>query len=167
MGYNRDNILEQIEKHIPTECPVCLERLYFKGSGKYSCPRCHKQYYDDFGIIKNYLDEHGGVASAVEIANETDVSLEIIDMLLEDGRLEMPNEIREAARCERCGALFPVGRYCKSCIEETSKGILNIFRMEETQRKKFAKSKADREDETKKQYEKDRMHFLNYSKDRR
>ena len=58
MGFDRQNILEQIEKNIPTECPDCFERLYFKGAGKYTCPRCHKIYYDYFGLIKKYLEEN-------------------------------------------------------------------------------------------------------------
>ena len=165
MAYERDNILEQMEKNIPTECPQCLERLYFKGAGRYKCPRCRKVYYDDFGKVKNYLEENGG-APAVEIANNTGVSLEVIDTLLKDGSLELPKEFRDAARCERCGALFPVGRYCKECIEDTSKGIMNIFHAEETQRRKFAKSKFDRENETKRQYEKDKMYYLNYDKNK-
>ena len=49
MGYDRDDILEQIEKNIPTKCERCGARLYFKGSGRYVCPRCHVDYYDDFG----------------------------------------------------------------------------------------------------------------------
>ena len=117
MGFDRQNILEQIEKNIPTECPDCFERLYFKGAGKYTCPRCHKIYYDYFGLIKEYLEENGP-APAVEIANNTGISLEIIDALLEDGRLEMPKEFKDVKRCERCGALFPVGRYCQKCIEK-------------------------------------------------
>ena len=115
MGYDRDDILEQIEKNIPTKCERCGARLYFKGSGRYVCQRCHIDYYDDFGLIKKYIDENGS-APAVEISVETGVKLEVIDMLLEKGRLEMPGELKEAERCERCGALFPIGRYCKVCI---------------------------------------------------
>ena len=89
MGYDRDDILEQIEKNIPTKCERCGARLYFKGSGRYVCPRCHVDYYDDFGVIKKYIDENGP-APAVEIAVETGVTVEVIDMLLEKGRLEMP-----------------------------------------------------------------------------
>ena len=166
MGDNRDNILEQIEKNIPTECPECRERLYFKGSGKYICSRCHKTYYDDFGRIKNYLEEHGS-APVIEIAENTGVSIEVIDTLFEEGRLEMPKELREAARCERCGALYSNGRYCEDCIKFTSKGMLQIFLEEEALRKKFAKSKHDRENEMKLQYEKDKMHYLNYARDRK
>ena len=165
MGYDRDDILEQIEKNIPTKCERCGARLYFKGSGRYVCPRCHVDYYDDFGVIKKYIDENGP-APAVEISVETGVKLEVIDMLLEKGRLEMPGELKEAERCERCGALFPIGRYCKECIEDTSKGIMNIFKNEEAQRRKFAISKQARDKETKDRYEKDRMHYLNHIKDK-
>ena len=166
MGVERQNILEQIEKNIPTECPDCFERLYFKGSGKYTCPRCHKIYYDYFGLIKKYL-EGNGPAPAVDIATNTGISLEIIDTLLEDGSLEMPKEFKDVKRCERCGAFFPVGRYCQKCIESTSMGIMDIFKDEEAQRKKFAKSRFDRENETKRQYEKDKMHYLNHIRDDR
>lgn len=165
MGYDRDDILEQIEKNIPTKCERCGARLYFKGSGRYVCPRCHVDYYDDFGVIKKYIDENGP-APAVEISVETGVKLEVIGMLLEKGRLEMPGELKEAERCERCGALFPIGRYCKECIEDTSKGIMNIFKNEEAQRRKFAISKQARDKETKDRYEKDRMHYLNHIKDK-
>lgn len=163
MSYERDDILEQIEKNIPTRCEKCCERLYFKGGGRYVCPRCHRNYYDDFGLIKKYLDENGA-APAVDIAKETGVKLEVIDMLLENGSLELPAELKEAARCERCGALFPRGRYCKDCIEETGKGIMNIFKNEEAQRRKFAISKFERDKETKEQYKKDKMHYLNHIK---
>lgn len=165
MEYNRDNILEQIEKNVPTECPDCRERLCFKGAGQYKCPRCRKVYYDDFGKVKKYLEEEGK-ASLVEIADKTGVKIEVIDTLLENGSLQLPKEFEDAARCERCGAFFPVGRYCKDCIEDTSKGIMNIFLQEESQRRKFAKSKFDRENETKRQYEKDKMHYLKHDKNR-
>ena len=166
MIYDRDDILAQMERNVPTECPDCRERLYFKGAGEYKCPRCRKVYYDDFGKVKKYLEENGS-ASAVEIADNTGVKLEVIDTLLEDGSLQLPKEFKDAARCERCGAFFPVGRYCKECIEDTSKGIMNIFHEEELQRKKFAKSKLDRENETKRQYQKDKMHYLNYARERK
>ena len=146
MGYDRDDILEQIEKNIPTKCERCGARLYFKGSGRYVCQRCHIDYYDDFGLIKKYIDENGS-APAVEISVKT-------------------GELKEAERCERCGALFPIGRYCKECIEDTSKGIMNIFKNEEAQRRKFAISKQARDKETKDRYEKDRMHYLNHIKDK-
>ena len=67
MGYDRDDILEQIEKNITTKCERCGERLYFKGSVRYVCQRCHIDYYDDFGLIKKYIDENGP-APAVEIS---------------------------------------------------------------------------------------------------
>ena len=130
------------------------------------CPRCRKIYYDDFGRVKEYLEEHGS-APVIEIAQNTGVSLEVIDALFEEGRLEMPKELREAERCERCGALFPVGRYCKECIENTSKGMMIIFSEEEAMRKKFAKTKQDRENEMKMQYEKDKMHYVNYARNRK
>ena len=143
MGYDRDDILEKIEQIIPTKCERCGARLYFKGSGRYVCQRCHIDYYDDFGLIKKYIDENGS-APAVEISVKTGVKLEVIDMLLEKGRLEMPGE----------------------CIEDTSKGIMNIFKNEEAQRRKFAISKQARDKETKDRYEKDRMHYLNHIKDK-
>ena len=74
MGFDRQNILVQIEKNIPTECPDCFERLYFKGAGKYTCPRCHKIYYDYFGLIKKYLEENGFEIESAEferIPNDT------------------------------------------------------------------------------------------------
>lgn len=163
MDCNRDRILRQMENNVPTECPKCLDRLYFKGMGKYACPRCRKFYYDDFGVIKKYIDENGETPM-FDIAQSTGVNLDVVDMLFENGKLDLPKELKDAPRCERCGAFFPGGRYCKACIEETSKGILNVFASEAAQRVKFAKSRAERDNETKNQYEKDKMYYLHDKK---
>ena len=81
MGYDRDDILEQIEKNIPTKCERCGARLYFKGSGRYVCQRCHIDYYDDFGLIKKYIDEKNLYGK--------DIRFDVTEILEKDGKLYM------------------------------------------------------------------------------
>lgn len=101
----------------PIFCKKCGGKLFYKDSGEYHCEDCDAIDYDDFGKIKRYLDEHGPTVAPI-IAEETGVDLEIINLYLKNGRLEIPEHSKFYIKCERCGCALRFGRFCYSCTKE-------------------------------------------------
>ena len=68
-------------------CEECSGRMQNKGSGRFVCTECGWGHITDFGIVKQYLAEHGP-RNAMEVSRETGVNLPTIQKLLREGRLE-------------------------------------------------------------------------------
>ena len=68
-------------------CEECSGRMQNKGSGRFVCVECGWEHLTDFGIVKEYLEEHGP-RNAMEVSKETGVNLPTIQRLLREGRLE-------------------------------------------------------------------------------
>ena len=88
--------------------------------------------------------QDNGLSSAWEVCEATGVSMEIVEMLLKDGRIE----ITEGAdyyfvRCERCGCSLRYGRFCPDCYRLLSNELKESFGPESAgekpvkERKKF------------------------------
>lgn len=110
----------------PSKCPECGEKLIFEGGGSYRCQKCETVVLDNFGKIKKYLDENGA-ASCITIARATGVRREIIEQMLKEGRLEIPDSSEYFIKCERCGCDIRYGRFCPECINKLAGGIKAIF----------------------------------------
>ena len=73
-----------------------------------------------FKKVKEYLAEHGPTPSIV-IAEETKVPIHVIDKLLRQGRIEIPESEEKFLPCEKCGKDFarsaplPQARKSKGC----------------------------------------------------
>ena len=67
-------------------CSACSGDMYYKGSGRYCCEKCGKEYLTDFGKIKRYLEENGPT-NAIIISNETGISRRTIGNFLKEKRL--------------------------------------------------------------------------------
>ena len=81
---------------------------------------------DDFGKVKKYLEENGPTPTLV-LAEATGVKVEIIEIFLRQGRLEIPEGSKYYLKCERCGCSIRFGRYCPSCTQELAGGIQRML----------------------------------------
>lgn len=110
----------------PIFCKKCGGKLFYQNSGVYQCEDCGAEELDDFGKIKQYLEKNGP-SPASTISEETGVALEIVNLFLKNGRLEIPEGSRLYIKCERCGCSLRYGRYCYGCTRELAgqlKGVM-------------------------------------------
>lgn len=101
----------------PVFCKKCGGKLYYQDSGYYQCELCGAGEYDDFGKIKVYLEENGPTPE-LWISRDTGVEVEIIELFLKNGRLEIPEGSKFYIQCERCGCSLRFGRFCYGCTKE-------------------------------------------------
>lgn len=117
----RGECMTDLEKRImdrrPMFCKECGGKLFYQAGGSYKCEDCGAEEYDDFGKIKRYLEAHGP-SPATFISEDTGVPLEIINLFLKNGRLEIPEGSKFYIKCERCGCALRFGRYCPGCTKE-------------------------------------------------
>lgn len=110
--------------HIPRTCEKCGKaNPEYKGVGEYKCSECGYIMYDDFGIVRNYLEVHKG-ATQSEVSKATGVPMETIRQFLRDDRLEIVAGSGVFMSCEICRAPIRSGRYCPNCakaVEERKK----------------------------------------------
>lgn len=119
----------------PTICDECGGKMFYIGGGQYECEKCGYKALDDFGRVKGYIDEHGP-SSAVIISEETGVKMEVIDVFLRQGRVEIPEGSRYYLKCKKCGCSLKYGRYCPDCAKELAGSIKAVFNAEVGERPK-------------------------------
>ena len=66
-------------------CEKCGNPLDYKGLGEYYCPICEETIYDDYGIVRNYVEENP-TATIKEISVATGVSKERIREFVDQDR---------------------------------------------------------------------------------
>ena len=130
----------------PTKCE-CGGKLFHIGGGKYECEKCGNLVLDDFGKVKQFLEENGTM-SIMAISQCTGVSIEIIESLLKDGRVEISENSKYFLGCQKCGCAIRSGCFCIDCARELSQGIQKIFYNEVGEKPKNANMQG-------------KMHFLN------
>ena len=115
MGSELDGyILNQYNK--PIRCEKCGGEMIYKGVGEYRCERCKRLEYDDYGKVRNYLEEHRGATTA-EISTETGVNQKDINAMLREERFYVSTDSRAFIACEGCGVTIRTGRYCITCAK--------------------------------------------------
>lgn len=108
------NDLEKLAFDHPGQCDVCGGDLEYKGIGRYQCMECGRELLDDYGKIKKYFEKHGP-APVSQIAKDTGISRDKINILLKRGTAEIPVGTASSLRCEKCGMAIRYGRYCTVC----------------------------------------------------
>jgi len=108
----------------PLKCEKCGSRnINYKGVGEYSCGECRFIMYDDYGIVRNYLEKNPG-ATQSQVARDTKVSKSRISQMLRDDRIEIAEGSAVFLSCEKCGAGIRSGRYCTKCEAEMLKSVV-------------------------------------------
>lgn len=109
----------------PKVCVRCSRMFTYLGFGHFYCPACKEKDMEDFTRVKEYIYENG-VASALEVSENTGVNLKIIEQYLKEGRLEIPEGSPIFIKCEMCSIDIRSGRLCPSCAVSLS----NTMRIE-------------------------------------
>ena len=119
--------MNDVEKFLmerrPIFCKKCGGKLFYQSGGVYQCEDCGSEELDDFGVIKVYLEENGP-SPATDIADGTGVPLEIVNLFLRYGRLEILEGSKYFIKCERCGCALRYGRFCYDCTKELTHKLL-------------------------------------------
>lgn len=110
----------------PVQCSKCGSSLYYRGSGKYVCSSCENMEYDEFGKVKKYLDEHG-VSTMAVIADATGVPMKHLNLMLREGKVEIPDGSSFYIKCESCGCSIRYGRFCPDCVRRTASDLRQAF----------------------------------------
>ena len=100
--------------HRPETCKICGAMMSFKGVGEYECIKCHALDYDDYGVVRRYLEEHPG-ATITETAEVTGISQNAITQMLRQERLEIREGSKTYLKCVSCGKPIRSGKYCTEC----------------------------------------------------
>lgn len=120
---------ELVEKYLmlnkPTNCSVCNSPLFYIGAGKYECRKCNDVFLDDYGRVREFI-EANGPTPAVIISKVTGVKVDIINGMLKEGKLEIPEGSNYYLKCEKCGSSLKYGRICPSCARDMTKDMQTI-----------------------------------------
>lgn len=106
----------------PTICKECGGVLVYKGLGEYQCEECGALEYDNYGKVRNYLENHRG-ANVAEISSATGVSHKAIRDMIKEKRFEIINNRGGYLRCEMCGVNINSGRLCHKCEENYHRNV--------------------------------------------
>jgi Zn-finger nucleic acid-binding protein len=103
-------------------CPSCnIPMVYIYGE-TFECPMCKRKELTDFGKIREFLDENGPKPAMV-ISEATNVDMDVINVYLRQGRVEIPDGSGIYIRCESCGTDIRYGRFCPECAAKASKDV--------------------------------------------
>lgn len=90
---NVEGLLRDEMYNIPVRCSKCGKMLKYLGVGEYRCEACGYTEYDDYGLVRAYLEKHPG-ANAVEVERATGVSRKIIAVLVKQSKIEIKGRAR-------------------------------------------------------------------------
>lgn len=116
----------------PTICEKCGGVLVYRGLGEYQCEECSAVEYDDYGKVRNYLEEHRG-ANVAKVSDATGVTHKAIRDMIKEKRFEIIDNRGGYLRCEICGENISSGRLCRKCEENYHR---NVEAQARAQRKK-------------------------------
>ena len=131
------------------KCELCHSRMNYVGSGRYRCSFCGTERLDDFGKIKQFLDQNGPTPSGI-IAQQTGLGMEQIDAYLRKGMVEIQDGGKYYLTCEKCGCDIRYGRFCPECAKTEVIGNMKASYQEIGERPKIRNSEMA-----------GKMHYLN------
>ncbi len=107
-------------------CSKCGGSMSYAYGENYVCNVCGGQERSDFGKVRDFLEKYGPQPAMV-IHDGTGVSLAYIDLLLREGRVEIPDGSAVYIKCKKCGTDIRYGRYCPECSVAMSKEVHGAF----------------------------------------
>ena len=118
MGYGVNegglDLLHLEQYDVPKLCEKCGGVMVFQGVGEYRCEDCGEKAFDDYGKVRNYLEQHKG-ANMSQIVADTGVSRSRVLRMLKEGRFEVSENSMTFLKCEICGVSIRWGKYCPEC----------------------------------------------------
>ena len=85
---NVEGLLREDAYRIPVRCSKCGKMLKYLGVGEYKCEACGFTEYDDYGLVRAYLETNPG-ANSVQVERATGVSRKTIALLVKQCKIEM------------------------------------------------------------------------------
>lgn len=97
----------------PGLCLRCRKEYTYAGLGKYICEKCGDVFLDEYGKVREFVDEYGSAYSILDISLKTGVPKKYIDIFIKEGRFDKVNRVR---RCKKCGDIIETGDLCRQCM---------------------------------------------------
>ena len=114
-------LLEHMSLNEPVRCEKCGSmEIKYNGVGEYACKACGFLMYDDYGKVRNYIEQNPG-ATANEVSIAVGVSKEKIRRLLREDKIQIAPGSATFLRCDVCGADIRSGKLCIKCAAEAHK----------------------------------------------
>lgn len=121
---NNIDTLETINLNEPVKCEKCgSDDLKYNGIGEYQCKSCGFLMYDDYGKVRNYLEENPG-ATASDVSRAIGVTKEKIRRLLREDKIQIAPGSATFLKCDNCGTDIRSGRLCDKCSHELNRSKL-------------------------------------------
>ena len=102
-------------------CKRC-GKIFNHIGGPQICPDCKLKEEEEFGRIKEYLEDNPKAALA-KVAEDLELSISTIERYIKNGRLETLKMDNIFIKCERCGEPIQSGRLCPECAGQLSNGF--------------------------------------------
>lgn len=96
------------------------------------CPICVKELEESFDIVKEYVYENP-TATIVEVAKDTEVSMEQIKKWVREERLILTNPVGAGIDCQKCGVAINTGKFCNECKMSMANDLQGIYKKERPQ----------------------------------
>lgn len=80
---------EQTNSDKPTVCPNCNVEYKYVGLGHYKCDKCGKIETDDYGKIRDYIEQSPEEVGVDKASIDTGVAVERIRELIEMGKISL------------------------------------------------------------------------------
>lgn len=122
--HNKEMLRERLEHSML--CPKCNIAMDYVYGERFLCSDCGYSALSDFGKVKEFIEEYGP-QPAVDISEGTGVSLDYINELLRQGRIEIPEGSDVYIHCQKCGADIRYGRYCPECMMKLTHSIEGVI----------------------------------------
>ena len=90
---NLEGLLRGDMYNVPVRCSKCGKMLKYLGVGEYKCEECGFTEYDDYGLVRAYLEKNPG-ANAVQVEKATGVSRKVIAVLVKQCKIEIKGQGR-------------------------------------------------------------------------
>ncbi len=100
------------------KCKIC-GRGFMKTGSRSTCPNCAEKEENIFIEMKDYLYQYPD-ASMAEVSTQLDISEELIDDWIKQGRIELKTSTKKTYSCEMCGNPIHVGKICRKCQQKLS-----------------------------------------------
>lgn len=112
-----------------TNCPKCGRM--FKKIVSPVCPDCEKHDEEQFQKLRFFLEEEP-LANISEISEATGITPKRILQYIREGRLQIPESLRDDVRCLQCGKPIEEGTFCEPCANSLAKELTSVYETSET-----------------------------------
>lgn len=122
-------------------CKRC-GRIFRSENRRLICTICVKELEESFDKVKEYVYENPA-ATIVEVASDTEVSIEQIKNWIREERLILTNPTGAGINCLKCGVVVSTGKYCNQCKATMANDLQAIYKKEQP-KPQIEKPKSDK-----------------------